>query len=158
METSLSLFPHATMPLSYWPYAFQMVVYHINRLSTPTPQLVSPYVELFGQPSNYGKLRSFWCLFYPWLRPYTPHKLALPSPTPHHVFSLDTLQLKVLICILNPYLVISTHHNILTLLSPYFLLSLSILPLSVHPLKLCLISVHRCLFSCHSHSNHSNNY
>lgn len=47
----------------------------INRLPTPTLQVSSPYLQLFGIPPNYLKLRAFGCLCYPWLRPYTSHKL-----------------------------------------------------------------------------------
>ena len=36
METSLSLILHASMPLSYWYFAFQTPIYLINRLPTPT--------------------------------------------------------------------------------------------------------------------------
>lgn len=35
----------------------------------------SPYQKLFGKPPNYLKLRIFGCLCFPWLRPYTAHKL-----------------------------------------------------------------------------------
>ena len=56
VEIGLSLLSHASMSLSYWSYAFQMVDYLINRLPTPIRQLVSPYVKLFGHPPNYGKL------------------------------------------------------------------------------------------------------
>lgn len=72
----MSLFSHACMSLSYWSYAFSTVVYLINRLPTPTLQLFSPYVKLFGTSPNYSKLRNFGCLCYPWLRPYSSHKLA----------------------------------------------------------------------------------
>ncbi|RVW26307.1 Retrovirus-related Pol polyprotein from transposon RE1 [Vitis vinifera] len=36
VETGLSLLTHASMPLSYWPFAFSTAVYLINRLPTPT--------------------------------------------------------------------------------------------------------------------------
>ncbi|XP_010490177.1 PREDICTED: uncharacterized protein LOC104767913 [Camelina sativa] len=39
----------------------------------------SPYVKLFGQPPNYHKLRIFGCMCYPWIRPYTAHKLSARS-------------------------------------------------------------------------------
>ena len=76
VETGLSLLSHVTMPLSYWSFAFSTVVYLINRLPTPTLNLISPYHKLFGIPPNYSKLWSFGCLCYPWLRPYSAHKLS----------------------------------------------------------------------------------
>ncbi|RVW61448.1 Retrovirus-related Pol polyprotein from transposon RE1 [Vitis vinifera] len=59
--------------------AFSTVVYLINRLPTPTLHHISPYFKLFGTFPNYSKLRSFGCLCYPWLRPYTSHKLESRS-------------------------------------------------------------------------------
>ncbi|RVW35995.1 Retrovirus-related Pol polyprotein from transposon RE1 [Vitis vinifera] len=79
VETGLSLLTHASMPLSYWPFAFSTAVYLINRLPTPTLNHLSPYFKLFGTFPNYSKLRSFGCLYYPWLRPYTSHKLESRS-------------------------------------------------------------------------------
>ena len=78
VETGLSLISHASMPLTYWSFAFSTFVYLINRFPTPTLDLIPPYHKLFGAPPNYSKLCSFGCLCYPWLRPYSPHKL-----TPH---------------------------------------------------------------------------
>ena len=63
------------MPLTYWTYAFATTVYLINRKPTPTLHLSSPYEQLFGSPPNYTKLHVFGSLCYPWLRPYTTHKL-----------------------------------------------------------------------------------
>ncbi|RVW54104.1 Retrovirus-related Pol polyprotein from transposon RE1 [Vitis vinifera] len=99
VETSLSLLTHASMPLSYWPFAFSTAVYLINRLPTPTLNHLSPYFKLFGTFPNYSKLRSFGCLCYPWLRPYTSHKLESRSspcvfvgysPTQSAYLCLDT--------------------------------------------------------------------
>ena len=53
----------------------------INRLPTPTLHISSLYHKLFGTPPNYSKLRVFSCLCYPWLQPYSLHKLA-PRSTP----------------------------------------------------------------------------
>nr|DAD45035.1 TPA_asm: hypothetical protein HUJ06_003265 [Nelumbo nucifera] len=75
VETGLSLLTHASMPLSYWTYAFATTVYLINRMPTPTLNLSSPFETIFGSPPNYTKLRVFGCLCYPWLRPYSQHKL-----------------------------------------------------------------------------------
>ena len=42
VEVGLSLLAHSSVPLSYWPYAFQTAVYLINRLPTPVLNLLSP--------------------------------------------------------------------------------------------------------------------
>lgn len=75
VETGLSLLSHAQLPLTFWSHAFSTASYLINRLPTPTLSNKSPYHCLFGSPPNYLKLRSFGCLCYPWLKPYTSHKL-----------------------------------------------------------------------------------
>ena len=81
VETGLSLLTHAHLPLSFWTSAFTTATYLINRLPTPTLHGKSPYHCLFGSPPNYLKLRCFGCLCYPWLKPYTKHKLD-PKSTP----------------------------------------------------------------------------
>ena len=86
------------MPLSYWTHACITAVYLI-RLPTPTLNNDTPYFRLFGKPPNYQKLRSFGCLCYPWLKPYTTHKLQPKSilcvffgysPTQSAYYCLDT--------------------------------------------------------------------
>ena len=44
-------------------------------MPTPTLHLLSPFEKLFGSAPNYHKLRVFRCLCYPWLHPYSQHKL-----------------------------------------------------------------------------------
>ena len=81
VKTGLSLLTHASMPLTFWTYAFATVVYLINRMPTPTLHLSSLFDKLFEFPSNYTKLRVFSCLCYPWIRPYSQHKLdSLSTP------------------------------------------------------------------------------
>ncbi|KAL6326284.1 hypothetical protein AAG906_004781 [Vitis piasezkii] len=75
VEIGLSLLTHASMPLTFWTYAFATVVYLINRMPTPTLHLSSPFDKLFESPPNYTKLRVFGCLCYPWLCLYSQHKL-----------------------------------------------------------------------------------
>ncbi|CAE6075150.1 unnamed protein product [Arabidopsis arenosa] len=75
VETGLTLLGHASVPRSYWTYAFATAVYLINRMPTDVLQGVSPYAKLFQQPPNYLKLRVFGCLCFPWIRPYTTNKL-----------------------------------------------------------------------------------
>lgn len=79
VETGLSLLSHALMPLTFWPQSFATAVYLINRMPTPTLNLSSPFEKIFGTPLNYSKLRTFGCLCYPWLRPYSSHKLDVRS-------------------------------------------------------------------------------
>ncbi|CAL2238106.1 unnamed protein product [Prunus armeniaca] len=75
VETGLTLLHQASLPLSYWSYAFQTAVYLINRMPTPILKNVSPYQQLFHQQPNYSRLRTFGCLCFPWLRPYNSNKL-----------------------------------------------------------------------------------
>ena len=91
VETGLSLLTHASMPLTYWTYTFSIVVYIINRMPTPTLHLLSPFDKLFESPPNYTKLRVFSCLCYPWLRPYSQHKLDSRS-TPCVFLSYSSTQ------------------------------------------------------------------
>lgn len=77
VETGLSLLSHASIPLSYWSYAFTIAAYLINRLPTPTLNIFSLYNKILSTPSNYYKLHSYGCHCYPWLWPYSSHKLAL---------------------------------------------------------------------------------
>ncbi|XP_010501984.1 PREDICTED: uncharacterized protein LOC104779327 [Camelina sativa] len=79
VETGLTLLSKSSMPMTYWTYAFSPAVYLINRMPTSVLGNESPYVKLFGSAPNYQKLRIFGCMCFPWLRPYTPHKLAAHS-------------------------------------------------------------------------------
>lgn len=99
VETGLTLLSTSSMPKEYWTYAFTAAVYLINRLLSPTISMQSPYQKLFGEPPNYEKLRVFGCKCFPWLRPYTKHKLQPRStecvflgysPTQSAYYCLDT--------------------------------------------------------------------
>ena len=79
VETGLSLLTHASIRLTFWPQAFANATYLINRMPTPTLNLSSPFAKFFGTSPNYSKLRIFGCLCYPWLRPYSSHKLDARS-------------------------------------------------------------------------------
>lgn len=63
------------MPTTFWSHAFQTAVYLINRLPTPLLDNISPLQKLFGSNPDYLSLRTFGCTCYPWLRPYSKHKL-----------------------------------------------------------------------------------
>lgn len=79
VETGLSLLHHASMPISFWPEAFATVVYLISRMPKVNLSNQTSYSKLFGSKPNYDKLRVFGCLCYPWLKPYTNHKLDAKS-------------------------------------------------------------------------------
>jgi hypothetical protein len=82
VETGLTLLHNASLPLSFWSFAFQTTSYLINRLLTPLLNNKSPFESLFRSPPNYSKLRIFGCLCFPWLKPYTSHKLE-PKSRPY---------------------------------------------------------------------------
>lgn len=79
VETGMTLLTQAALPTTYWPYAFQTAIYLINGLPSLALKYSSPYERLFGTSPNFLKLRTFGCLCFPWLKPYTGHKLDSKS-------------------------------------------------------------------------------
>lgn len=79
VETGLSLLAHASMPFSYWEYAFSTAVYLINRLPTSGLTGEIPLQKLYNKIPNYTLLRTFGCLCFPCLRQYNAHKLDYRS-------------------------------------------------------------------------------
>lgn len=75
VEKGLALLSHASIPLIFWSHAFLIVVYLINRMHNTTLNLYSLYELIFKNTPNYSKLKVFGCLCYPWLQPYSFHKL-----------------------------------------------------------------------------------
>ena len=75
VETGLALLHCASLPITFWSYAFATAVYLINRMPKVNLQSQSSYERLFRRKPNSKKLRVFGCLCFPWLRPYTKHKL-----------------------------------------------------------------------------------
>ena len=61
--------------MSFWPKTFATNVYLINCMPKENLGFTSSYQKLFGTLSNFDKLCMFSCLCYPWLKPYTTHKL-----------------------------------------------------------------------------------
>ena len=78
-ETARALLHHANLPSQFWSFAFTMAAYLINRLPTPNLNMQSPYFTLHKQHHNIRRLHSFGCLCFPWLKPYTHHKLQPKS-------------------------------------------------------------------------------
>ncbi|KAJ9555163.1 hypothetical protein OSB04_009777 [Centaurea solstitialis] len=75
-ETGLALLFNAHAPASFWVDAFTCATYIINRLPTRLLDNKSPFEVLFNTPPNYGNFRMFGCRVFPYLRDYSPHKLA----------------------------------------------------------------------------------
>ncbi|KAK9133330.1 hypothetical protein Scep_012858 [Stephania cephalantha] len=79
VETGLPLLAQSSMHMVFWPFAFQSVVYLINRLPTSTLANISPYEILYKQVPQYNLLRVFGCACFPCLRPFNANKLAYRS-------------------------------------------------------------------------------
>jgi hypothetical protein len=74
-ETARCLINQASLPPQFWSHAFLTAAYLINRLPTPVLNMSTPYHILFKHSPNYTKLKTFGCLCFPWLKPYTHNKL-----------------------------------------------------------------------------------
>ncbi|CAL9000116.1 unnamed protein product [Prunus brigantina] len=63
-------------PHNLWVKAALTAVHLINLLPTPNLQWDTPYNRLFQHPPSYSHLRVFGCSCFPYLGPYTEHKLT----------------------------------------------------------------------------------
>lgn len=75
IETAKTILHQASLPPIFWSYACQQATFLINKMPTPILQNKSPHEVLFKAKLNYESIKVFGCLCYPWLRPYTKHKL-----------------------------------------------------------------------------------
>jgi histone deacetylase 1/2 len=67
------------MPLKFWDHAFLTATYLINRLPFSTLDNKSPYFLLNTQIPDYKFLKNFGCACFPFLRPYSAHKMNFHS-------------------------------------------------------------------------------
>ena len=79
VETSLTLLHQVSITITFRPYAFAMVVYLINKMTKVGISLGSAFEKLFHKAPDPSKLHVFVCLCFPWLHPYSSHKLDLKS-------------------------------------------------------------------------------
>lgn len=79
VDLGLTLLSQASLPLTYWDYAFPTAVFLINRLPSAAIQFQVPYSMLFHTTPDYKFLRVFGCACFPLLRPYHSHKLDFRS-------------------------------------------------------------------------------
>lgn len=81
IETTVTLLHQAGLPLKFWLEALLTAVYLTNRLPHSTLNFQVPYTLLYHVVPDYFSLKTFGCECYPWLKPYTPHKLLPKSTT-----------------------------------------------------------------------------
>lgn len=75
VEIELSLLNRPKLPIQFWSNAFDTTKFLINRMPVATKNDDFPYSKLFGTTPDYLSLHIFGCLCYPWLYPYSSHKL-----------------------------------------------------------------------------------
>jgi Reverse transcriptase (RNA-dependent DNA polymerase)/gag-polypeptide of LTR copia-type/GAG-pre-integrase domain len=75
VELGLANMTHASLPLHFWDYIFESVVFVINRLPSKVIEYQSPFEKLFKTKPDYNMLQVLGCSCYPLLRPYNSHKL-----------------------------------------------------------------------------------
>ena len=75
VETGFTLLHQAFIPLTFWSYAFATAVYLINRMPKVGLFLGSSFEKLFHKVPDPSKLHVFDCSCFPWLCPYSSHKL-----------------------------------------------------------------------------------
>ncbi|CAL8176000.1 unnamed protein product [Prunus armeniaca] len=109
IKTSITLLTAAHLPSQFWFHAVAHAAYLINRMPSKGLDLQSPYYRLFGLVPDITHVKVFATAIYPYLRPYTEHKLQ--PRTAQCVFLRYAPGYKGVICY-NPFtgkLVISRH-------------------------------------------------
>ncbi|KAG8500663.1 hypothetical protein CXB51_002624 [Gossypium anomalum] len=91
VDMGLTLLAQAGLSMEYWGYAFCCAVHLINRLPTVVLKGQTPFQALYGHAPTYDHLRVFGCCCFPYLRPFSSHKLDFRSQpsiflgySPHH--------------------------------------------------------------------------
>lgn len=79
METIPSLHTRDGLPISYQEYAFNCTVHLINRIPLKNIQSKSPFELLNAKNLSYAYLKTFGCLCFPYIRPYSSTKLESHS-------------------------------------------------------------------------------
>lgn len=74
-NTAIALLHQSAMPIKYWFEAIATAIFLINRMPSLILQNPSPYEVLFHHSPDYTSFKVFGCQCFPWLQPYTTHKL-----------------------------------------------------------------------------------
>lgn len=75
VETAIALLHQSSLPLQYWFDALATSVFLINRMPSSSIHNKTPFEVLFHSLPDYSFFRVFGCQCFPWLKPYTHHKL-----------------------------------------------------------------------------------
>lgn len=75
VETTIALLHQSSIPLKYWFDALATTVFLINRMPSSSLSHKTPFEVLFHAIPDYSIFKVFGCQCFPWLKPYTAHKL-----------------------------------------------------------------------------------
>lgn len=75
IETTLTMLNAAKLPLKFWYHAVAHDIFLINRMPARTLRMQSPFGKLFDKKPDLSSMKMFGSAIYPYLRPYTVHKL-----------------------------------------------------------------------------------
>lgn len=79
VETGLTLLAQSSVPQRFWHFAFDTIVYLINRMPSRTNKNISPFEHVFKHKPDFSFLSVFGCQCFPHLRPYNNHKMDFRS-------------------------------------------------------------------------------
>lgn len=79
LEVTRTLLLESSVLSRFWVEALSTAVYLINRLSSQTLNLESPYFRLYQQTPHYGHLHTFGYICFVHLPSHEPHKLSAQS-------------------------------------------------------------------------------
>lgn len=78
-EIAIALMHHSSLPVQFWFDAIACATFLINRMPSSKLAHKTPYEVLFQTLPDFSMLRVFGCQCFPWLRPYSSHKLQPKS-------------------------------------------------------------------------------
>ncbi|KAL5854980.1 hypothetical protein ACOSQ4_004782 [Xanthoceras sorbifolium] len=71
VDIGLTLLTHSKMSLTFWVEAFQATTLLINNLPTQILNSISSYEKLTHRKPNYHYFKTFGCIYFPYLRPFS---------------------------------------------------------------------------------------
>lgn len=65
VDNGLAALSHASLPLKFWNFSFETVLFAINRFSALALQNMSPFQKLFHTLPRYDFMRVLGCAVFP---------------------------------------------------------------------------------------------